>query len=188
MCLWLAWMRLIVVVRPLPLSLLLSLLSPVVKSHTGKMKPNRGEKWNIDFFFFVFTSDGFFRPLLFTHHPLLSTRQPSRELFVIISHNASLSASLFYFYEVSEGRGYLSRRIKWGKWREWLEMFSCPDPPESRSSWPVPDDQEPTRSSEHTWCPRDWVQKRCVNVAHKMTQPKYCKKKQFMETPKLQRF
>lgn len=52
MCLWLVWMRLIVVVCPLRLSLLLSLLSPAVKSHTGKMKPNRGEKWNIDFFFF----------------------------------------------------------------------------------------------------------------------------------------
>lgn len=39
---------------------------PVVKGHAGKMKPNRGEKWNIDFFFSPFfffcpspTPDGF---------------------------------------------------------------------------------------------------------------------------------
>lgn len=37
----------------------------------------------------------------------------------------SQSASLLLFNEVSEGRGYSSRRIKWAKWSEWLWMFSC---------------------------------------------------------------
>lgn len=128
-CLRLAWMWLIAVVCPLPLPLPLSLPSPAAKSHTGKMKPNRGEKWN--FFFCLFclhsiTPDGFFSSLLFSRI-ILSFLLAGRVWSCLSSSRTirSLSASLFLFHEVSEGRGYSSPRIKWAKWREWPWMFSC---------------------------------------------------------------
>lgn len=67
--------------------------SPMVRGYVGKIKPNRGEKWNIDFFFFsffVFTQllmvfSGF---SFFTHHPPFSSPTPYLELSFIASHNS----------------------------------------------------------------------------------------------------
>lgn len=99
---------------------LFSLPSPVVKDHAGKMKPNRGEKWNIDFlllfFFFVFTQllMAFSGLSFFTHHPLFSS--PRHVSSCLSSPHTIVSPSaVLFFYEVSEGRGYSSRRIKCAK-------------------------------------------------------------------------
>lgn len=50
--------------------------SPVVKGHAGKMKPNRGEKWNIDFCLHS-TVDGVFRFLFFFSRIILSVLLPA---------------------------------------------------------------------------------------------------------------
>lgn len=65
--------------------------SPVVKGHARKMKPNREEKWNIDFCFVFWlhsTLGGVFRFLLFHASPSLFISPSCLELSVVTSHNS----------------------------------------------------------------------------------------------------
>lgn len=99
--------------------------SPVVQGHMGKMKPNRGEKWNIDFFppFFVFTKVpmSFSGLFFFTHHSLCSSARR-------VLTQQSLHTVFFFFFlfdEVSRGPSYSSQGVKCVKWREWVCAFVC---------------------------------------------------------------
>lgn len=146
MCLWLAWMWLIVVVCLLLLPPPTFAVLPCGEEphRENETKPRRKMDWFFFTFFAAAAAASFFLSSvhhswwlfqaspLFTHHPLLSTRRPSLELSSSRTIR-SLSASLFLFYEVSKGRGYSSLRIKWEKWKEWLSMFSCLSPPQSHA-------------------------------------------------------
>lgn len=66
-------------------------LSPVGKGHAGNMKPNRGEKCYIDFFFFcrlLSAPDGVFRFLLFHASSSLFFYLPRLRLSAITSHKS----------------------------------------------------------------------------------------------------
>lgn len=145
---------------------------PAVKCHAGKMKPNRGEKWNIDLFFFFFY---FFLPLVdswwcfqvspffFTHRPFSFLLPLRLELSIIASLNSLPYCSAVVWWGLR--RSWLFIRANTSLWnREGLVcvcvVFVCF--PEPWSGWPVPDDQEPRRCSQHPRCPGDRVHKRFV--------------------------
>lgn len=138
-----------------PSDILLPLFPLWWKATQGKIKPIREEKSNIDFFF-VFTQLllAFSVLPLFTHHPPLSAAHRVH----ITSHNSRTPYCCSY--EVSEGRGYSWRRIKFVKWSECV-CFS-----ESCTNWPVPDDKEPRRLSRHCRRPGVWVQEWFVQLSH----------------------
>lgn len=156
---------------PFPLSFSLhptpSPPSPVVKGHTGKMKPNRGEKWNIDFFFSFFylhwTPDGVFRFLLFHASSSLFFSKPCLELSVITSHNSLAIRSVVPWWGLRRSWLFIVENIVCEIERVTVCVFVCFSEP--CSSWPVPDDQEPRRFSQHPRCPGDRVQKRFVPVS-----------------------
>lgn len=124
-------------------------VSPVVKGHTGKIK-----HWFLLVFVFTQLLLAFSGLPLFTHHPPLSAAHRVH----ITSHNSRTPYCCSD--EVSEGRGYSWRRMKCVKWSECV-CFS-----ESRSNWPVPDDKEPRRLSQHCRCPGAWVQEWFVQLSH----------------------
>lgn len=135
-----------------------SLPSPVVKGHAGKMKPNRGEKWNIDFLFFFFclhsTPDSFFRSVHFHASSSLFFYPPCLDLSAITLHNSLTSRCTLPLWG-------LRRSLRRNRESEFI-CFVCFS--ESCSDWPVPDDQEPRRFSQRPWCTGDWVQKWFVLV------------------------
>lgn len=139
--------------------------SPVVQGHMGKMKPNRGEKWNIDFFppFFLSSLKSWCRFQVSSFSRII----PSVLLPAMSSHNSLLILFFFFFFlfdEVSRGLSYSSQGVKCVKWREWVCAFVCFS--ESCTGWPVPDDQEPRRLSKCPRCAGDRVQKRFVGSPH----------------------
>lgn len=85
-------------------------LSPVVKGHAGKMKLNRVEKWNIDFFFLILSCFPFFHA------------STSLLWSLITSDNSLRTWGTLFVDGVSEGPGYSSNEIKCVQQRNWLSV------------------------------------------------------------------
>lgn len=135
----------------------------------GKMKPNRGEKWNIDFSFFSFLfflsshiSWGIFKFLVFHASSSLFFSPPCLQLSVITSHNSLHIRSAVLWWGLRRSRLF----IKGNQVFEIEKVSVCVFLSEPCSSWPVPDDQEPGRFSKHPWCTGVGVQKRFVYLQH----------------------
>lgn len=171
---------------PFPLSSSLHPAFPCLplwwRTMQGKWNQTEEKNGTLIFFFFFFclhsTPDGFFRSLLFHASSSLFFPPPCLELSVITSHN-----SLPICCTV----------LLWGLRRSWLFIkenkvcenreseficFVCFS--ESCSGWPVPDDKEPRRFSQHPWCTGDWVQKwfvlvKCVTCWFLCQSPLYIK-------------